>query len=40
MRATRRGFLAGLLATGSVPALGWAAAGSPGYLAAAQERDG
>ena len=37
---TRRGFLAGLLAAGSAPAIGWADAGSPSYLAAAREADG
>ncbi len=37
---TRRGFLAALLAASAAPRLGWAAVGSPAYLAAAQERDG
>ncbi|MHC0052710.1 DUF1513 domain-containing protein [Actibacterium sp. D379-3] len=37
---TRRGFLASLLAAGSLPALSWADAGSPAYLAAAKEPDG
>lgn len=37
---TRRGFLATLLAAGSLPALSWADAGSPAYLAAAREPDG
>lgn len=36
---TRRGFLAGLLAV-SAPVTGWAAAGSPDFLAAAQDPDG
>ncbi|QYK40352.1 MAG: DUF1513 domain-containing protein [Paracoccaceae bacterium] len=38
--ATRRGFLAALLAAGAAPQFGWAAAGSPSYLAAAREPDG
>lgn len=38
--ATRRGFLTRLLAATAVPTLTWADAGSPGYLAAARERDG
>lgn len=38
--ATRRGFLAGLLASAAVPRLSWADAGSPAYLAAAREADG
>ncbi|MDF0603332.1 DUF1513 domain-containing protein [Psychromarinibacter sp. C21-152] len=38
--ATRRGFLAGLLSTGLAPALGWADAGDPAYLAAARQPDG
>lgn len=37
---TRRGFLAALLAAGTAPRLGWAAVGSPAYLAAARARDG
>ena len=37
---TRRGFLAGLLAAGTAPQLGWASVGNPAYLAAAQEPDG
>ena len=37
---TRRGFLAGLLAAGTAPQLGWASVGIPAYLAAAQEPDG
>lgn len=40
MMTTRRGFLATLLAASATPQLGWAAVGSPAYLAAAQERDG
>lgn len=36
----RRGFLAALLAAGAAPQLGWAAAGNPGFLAAAREPDG
>ncbi len=36
---TRRGFLAGLLAA-ATPVTGWAAAGSPDFLAAAQDPDG
>lgn len=35
----RRKFLAGLLAAGSAPRIGWAAAGSPAYLAAARDPD-
>jgi len=38
--ATRRTFLAALLATGAAPSLGWAAVGNPSFLAAAQEADG
>lgn len=38
--ATRRGFLASLMAAAAVPTLTWAAAGSPDFLAAAQEPDG
>lgn len=34
--ATRRGFLAGMLATGLIPKPGWADAGDPAYLAAAR----
>lgn len=37
---TRRGFLAGLLATTVVPRPGWADVGSPRYLAAAKHPDG
>ena len=37
---TRRGFLAGLLAAGTWPRLTWADAGSPAFIAAAQEPDG
>ena len=37
---TRRGFIAALLAAGSVPHIGWAAVGDPAYLAAAKEEDG
>ncbi|WP_420558731.1 DUF1513 domain-containing protein [Roseovarius sp.] len=40
MPTTRRGFLASLLAAGSVPHLGWAAAGNPHFLAAARQPDG
>lgn len=36
----RRSFLTSLLACGAAPGLGWAAAGSPAYLAAAGEADG
>lgn len=36
----RRSFLTALLATGTLPALSWADAGSPAYLAAAKEPDG
>ncbi|QBF30470.1 DUF1513 domain-containing protein [Thalassococcus sp. S3] len=38
--ATRRGFIAGLLAAGGVPALSWADAGTPAFLAAAMEANG
>lgn len=38
--ATRRGFLASLLATASLPGLTWADAGNPQFLAAAREPDG
>ncbi len=38
--ATRRGFLFGLAAAGAAPGFGWAAVGSPAYLAAAREADG
>jgi hypothetical protein len=38
--ATRRSFLATLLAAGATPRLGWAAVGNPSYLAAAQDPDG
>lgn len=37
---SRRGFIAGLLAAGTAPQMGWAFAGSPAYLAAAREPDG
>lgn len=37
---TRRGFLASLAATASLPGLTWADAGSPAYLAAARAPDG
>ncbi len=37
---SRRGFLAGLVAAGTAPRLGWAAVGNPSYLAAAREPDG
>jgi uncharacterized protein len=37
---TRRGFLASLIAAAAVPTLTWADAGSPEFLAAAQEPDG
>ncbi len=37
---TRRAFLASVLAAGSFPALGWADAGSPDWLAAARDADG
>lgn len=37
---TRRAFLAGLAAASATPRLGWAAVGSPTYIAAAQEPDG
>ncbi len=37
--ATRRGFLAGLLAAGAVPRLTWADVGAPAYLAAAKMAD-
>lgn len=38
--ATRRRVLAGLLASGLMPAASWADVGSPAYLAAARRRDG
>ena len=38
--ASRREFLAGLLAANAVPAKGWAEAGSPAFLAAARRPDG
>jgi len=38
--ATRRGFLASLLACASLPRLGWAEAGSPSHLACAGDPDG
>src|SRR5918997_3002290 len=38
--ATRRGFLASLLAAVSLPALSWAEAGSPTHLACAGDPDG
>lgn len=37
---TRRGFIASLLASATLPRLSWADAGSPAYLAAAKEADG
>ncbi|MDK3019485.1 DUF1513 domain-containing protein [Pseudodonghicola flavimaris] len=37
---SRRGFLAGLLATGVAPAATWADVGAPAYLSAAQGADG
>lgn len=37
---SRRGFLAGLIATGVAPVPGWADAGAPAYLAAAARADG
>lgn len=37
---TRRGFIAGLLAAGTAPQIGWASVGSPSYLAAAREPGG
>lgn len=37
---TRRGFIASLLAASTVPALGWADAGDPAFLAAAKDADG
>ncbi|SHF41855.1 hypothetical protein SAMN05444339_10614 [Loktanella atrilutea] len=37
---TRRAFLGSLLAAGALPRLSWADAGSPAFLAAAQEPDG
>ena len=36
----RRSFLASLVAAGAAPRLGWAAVGSPSFLAAAREPDG
>lgn len=38
--ATRRGFIASVLAAATFPRLSWADAGSPAYLGAAQEADG
>ncbi|MBV0911167.1 DUF1513 domain-containing protein [Anianabacter salinae] len=38
--ATRRSFLAALLATGAAPGLGWAAVGSPSWIAAARAPGG
>lgn len=38
--ATRRTFLGGLIAAAGAPRLGWAAVGSPAFLAAAREPDG
>lgn len=38
--ATRRGFLAGLIAAGMTPVPTWADAGSPSFLSAARTRDG
>ena len=40
MRASRRGFLAGLLASSLTPQLTWADVGAPRYLAAAKTPDG
>lgn len=40
MRSGRRGFLVGVAALGLTPAVGWAAAGAPDYLAAAGLPDG
>lgn len=37
---TRRSFIASLLAAGTAPGLGWAAVGSPAYLAAARDAGG
>jgi uncharacterized protein len=37
---TRRGFLGGLLAAGTIPTLSWADAGNPTFVAAAREPDG
>ncbi len=37
---TRRAFLASLLASGAAPRFGWAAVGSPAFLAAAKDPDG
>lgn len=37
--ATRRNFLASLLAVGTVPRMGWAAVGDPAFLAAAKDAD-
>lgn len=36
---TRRAFMASLLAAGTAPHMGWAAAGNSAFLAAAKERD-
>jgi uncharacterized protein len=38
--ATRRGFLAGLMAAGALPRMTWADVGGPAYLAAAKSPDG
>lgn len=38
--ASRRGFIAGLLATGLAPAATWADAGAPAWLSAAGLADG
>ena len=38
--SSRRGFIAGLMATGLIPKPSWADAGSPAYLAAAARSDG
>lgn len=38
--ATRRGFIASLLASATLPTLTWADAGGPAYIAAAKEPDG
>ncbi len=37
---SRRSFLTGVLASGALPLQGWAQAGSPAFLSAAQHRDG
>ena len=38
--STRRGFMAGLLATGLAPQISWADAGRPRFLSAAREENG